>query len=305
MTRKRITHICCFLTCCFLTCAPSAWAGGAWLPDKGDGFIQMGFTRKTTDTGWDADGQYGPASPRDGQALYHDFRYAYLTGEVGLPHKLSASFLFTYLWGFEGRDRDHLESNFGLSDTWLGLKYQIKDGAWPLAAKVLWRTPFLYDQQGPYERQLYDDEGNFVMHNPEWRGILRNDLALGFALSHSMERFPGWMVLEAAYNFREGAPADDIPVYFEVGYTLPIESHNPHLKAAFNLVKSVGNDSPREPHDRFGAGPGFNDASMLRGAVSLLWPVDRWLLEVGYGQWLWGRNARRYREPFVGMGYNF
>ena len=45
------------------------------------------------------------------------------------------------------------------------------------------------------------------------------------------------------------------------------------------------------------------DNSRLEGLM--LCPVDHWLVEIGYDQWLWGRGARRYREPFVSMGYGF
>ena len=286
--------------------AAPVWGGGAWLPAQGEGNVQWGFSRKTADTWWDADGHKGIIRRNDaGETHYHDFRYGYLAGEVGLRPRLAATFVFTYLWGFEGYQPD-LEKNFGFSDAWLGLKYQLRDGDWPLAARLVWRTPFLYDQQGPYERHLYDDEGVFIMNNAEWRGLLRNDLALGFALSHSLRRFPGWISLEGAYNFRQGAPADEVPVAFELGYTPQLNIPHPlHLKLAFNLVASVGNDSAKEPIDRFRTGHAFNSASMLRGALSLRYPLDHWGFEVGYAQWLWGRGARVYREPFATLSYGF
>lgn len=284
--------------------AAPAW-GGAWLPARGTGRVQLGFSRKIADSWWDAQGHKGIVRRNDeGETHFHDFRYGYLSGEVGLHSRLAATFVFTYLWGFEGYKPD-LEKNFGLSDAWLGLKYKVRDGTWPLAMRLVWRTPFLYDQPGAYERHLYDDEGHFIMNNPEWRGLLRNDLALVFSLGQSIERHPGWTGLEVAYNFRQGAPADEIAVACEWGLALPVQTSPPRLKLAFDLVKSMGNDSERKPQDRFPTDHAFNRASMLRSALSLLYPVDRWMLEVGYAQWLWGRGARVYSEPFAALAHTF
>jgi len=313
-----------------LLAATQVWAGGAWIPEPGKGNIQLGFSRKTADTVWDAEGKdlvrHQVATDPTTPTHYHDFRYGLLSGEVGLRRRLSGTFLFTYLWGFEGYRPDDLETNFGFSDAWVGLKFQVREGAWPQALRVSWRTPFLYDQQGPYARHLYSvkrdaatlskleagqvvaDTVSFVMNNPEWRGLNRNDLALLYSVSHSFRAFPGWMSLEAGYNFRQGGPADDIPVNFELGYSFKVKSHSPHLKLGLNLVKSAGNNSPSDPHDRFNFPANFaydfNDASMFRGGLSLLWPIDKWVLEAGYNQWLWGRGARKYKEPFVGLSRN-
>lgn len=306
-----------------LLAATQVWAGGAWIPEPGDGSIQWGYSRKTADHSWDADGNTNRNNS------LHDFRYGYLSGEVGLRKRLSGTFVFTYLWGFEGPKGDE-EENFGLSDTWLGLKFQVKEGKWLQAVRANWRTPFLYDQQGPYRRHLYSvriDHGSgegraaqdttlqsgrvvsdttfFVMNNSEWRGLNRNDLAFIYTLSHSFERFPGWMNLEAGYNFRQGSPSDDIPVNFDLGYTLSVKSYRPSLKAFFNLVKSMGNNSTGEPQDRFGTNSSFNDASILRLGLALLVPVDKWFVELGYDQWVWGVGARQYKEPFFGITRTF
>ena len=309
-----------------LLAATQVWAGGAWVPEPGKGSIQWGYSRKTGHQIWDDQGNGFIKKNAAGKLpTLHDFRYGILSGEVGLHKRVSGTFLFTYLWGFEGA-KPNQEENFGFSDAWLGAKFQVKNGTWPQALRASWRTPFMYDQQGPYQRHLYSvkhdaanlakleagqtvaDTVSFVMNNPEWRGILRNDLAFLYSVSHSFHRFPGWMSLEAGYNFRQGGPSDDIPVNFELGYTFKVKSYTPHLKLSGNLVKSVGNNSKSDPHDRFNFPASipfdFNDASMFRGGLSLLWPVDNWFLEVGYNQWLWGRGAFQYKEPFFGITRN-
>ncbi|MSR82924.1 MAG: hypothetical protein EXS58_08355 [Candidatus Latescibacteria bacterium] len=317
-----------------LLAATQVWAGGAWVPEPGKGSIQWGYSRKTAGQVWDKDGKTTPVKVIPTTSL-HDFRYGYLSGEVGLYKHLSGTFVFTYLWGFEGQ-KGAQEKNFGFSDTWLGAKYQVHGGKWLQAVRANWRTPFMYDQQGPYKRHLYSvkidhlteggrpgaqdttiasgtnnkgrvvsDTTYFVMNNPEWRGLNRNDLAFTYTLSHSFERFPGWMNLEAGYNFRQGSPSDDIPVNFGMGYTFSVKSHRPSLKGFLNLVKSVGNNSASEPHDRFGTTSTFQDASILRAGLALLWPIGNWNIEAGYDQWVWGIGARQYQEPFFGITRNF
>jgi hypothetical protein len=57
----------------------AAFAGGAWLPGKGNGDVQGGFSRKQADTSWDANGDI---LDHTGRAESHDFRYGYVSGDV-------------------------------------------------------------------------------------------------------------------------------------------------------------------------------------------------------------------------------
>ena len=59
------------------------------------------------------------------------------------------------------------------------------------------------------------------------------------------------MNFETGYTWREGAPADQVPVYAELGYPLPWWGLA--AKGAITYVRSLGNDSPRQPDDRFGS----------------------------------------------------
>lgn len=95
------------------------------------------------------------------------------------------------------------------------------------------------------------------------------------------------------------------PIWLAKSVCARASLHPLHVKRLFNWVASVGNDSAKEPIDRFRTGHAFNSASMLRGALSLLYPLDHWWLEVDYAQWLWGRGARVYREPFASLSYDF
>jgi hypothetical protein len=286
----------------------AGFCGGAWLPEPGQGDIQLGFSRKTASTSWNVNGDaFRNLTTRDGRRVvtYHDFRYAYLSGEVGLLRRVSARFTFTYLDGYEGPHFD-LEKNAGLSDAWVGLKFGLTEGSWPMAIGATLRTPYLYDQPGTYNRHLFDSQGNFRGVSPEWRGLLKHDYTLTYLLSHSYQEGRGWVNLETGYTWREGAPADQVPLWAELGYPLPWGGAA--VKGTLYAVKSMGNDSPRQPDDRFGSSAtnNFNDASMARAGVAFLVPLyERFGVELGYNHWIWGESARRYREPYLSFGYKF
>ncbi|MEA2564134.1 MAG: protein XagA [Acidobacteriota bacterium] len=293
----------------FLTVsAGTGFCGGAWVPAPGDGDVQLGFSRKTASTSWNASGDsFQNTTVRDGETKlhYHDFRYGYLSGEVGLLPRLSTRFVTTYLYGLEG-PHDDLEKNSGLSDAWFGLKYALAQGDWPMALAGTVRTPYFYDLPGAYNRYLFDANGQRRGVSPEWRGVLKHDYTLTYLLSHSMWEGRGWMNLEAGYTWREGAPADQLPISAELGWPLPFAGAA--VKGSLVYVGSLGNDSLREPDDRFGANAtfNFNDASMARVGVSLILPVQQATnIELGYNQWVWGESARRYDEPFLSVGYRF
>lgn len=284
----------------FVSLSVSAFAGGAWMPAPGDGDVQLGFSRKTASTSWDTSGE------AFANGAYHDFRYAYLSGEIGVTRRLSARFLVTWLHGLEGAHGDY-EKNTGWSDAWLGVKYGVKQGAWPVAVAATMRTPALYDLPGAYNRHLFDSNGNMRGVSPEWRGVLKRDYTLSALVSHSF-RERGWMSVETGYTWREGAPANQIPLSAEVGW--PLRWHGAAIKGSVSAVASLGNDTPAQPDDRFRARAdgtfNFNDASMMKGSASLIVPLTRGVdFEIGYSQWLYGKSARRYREPYASFGYRF
>lgn len=305
MSTRRIA----VFTCAVLLVSSAALdAGDAWVPDPGDGTLQLGFSRKTASTSWDGAGNVFPDLDHAGKISYHDFRYTYLSGEVGLAKNLSGMFLFTYLYGLEGEHGNEVK-NAGFSDTWLGLKYQVHHGNFPVAVEFTYRTPFLYDLPGPYSYYLYNQNGTIRSPSPEWRGLLKHDYTLSAAVSHSLNGGRGWWDAEAGYTWRQGAPADQIPLYAEAGYRLPF--FDASGKVFGQVVRSRYNNSLPQPDDRFnmvGHHYNFNTASMARLGASVLVPFgahSRWSAEIGYDQWVWGRSARRYREPFVSISRSF
>lgn len=294
------------LTLCSLVFAvsPPLFAGGAWVPEPGHGEIQLGLSRKTAHTSWNA---FGHVIAHSGRFQNHDFRYLYLAGEVGLRRGWSADFLITWLDGLEGPDGD-LHRNEGWSDAWFGLKYGWGKPEHPTAVRLEVRTPVFYDIDGPYTLELYNRDGELVGNSPEWRGLLKHDITLYGLHSRSIRGGAGWASVEVGYTWREGAPADQIPVNLDVGWTLPWADLA--IKGSVSWRQSLGNDSARTPEDRFGSREdyNFNDASMGSAGLSFLLPFgsrNQWYAEAGYNIWVWGRSARQYEEPFASLSFRF
>lgn len=289
----------------FLTLgAAPALAGGPWVTPQGEPEVRLGWSRKTATVSWNA---FGDTLDHNGHA--HDFRYYYLDGEVGLTDRLSGTFLMTWLDGREGRP-GHVETNSGFSDAWFGLKYALREGSTPMALAVNIRTDIFYDIDGPYERHLFDEDGNFITENPEWRGLNRTDAALLYHVGRSLAGGRGWTSGLVGYNWRDGAPADEVPLGAEIGWKLPW--YDIAVKGSTYWSFSMKNDSVPSEGDRFDfrgrTDYNFNFASMGRIGGSVLVPLGRdgrYVLEAGYNRWIWGESARKYSEPFASIGARF
>ncbi|MEA2691120.1 MAG: hypothetical protein QOJ16_507 [Acidobacteriota bacterium] len=291
------------LAFCLIVPRPAA-AGGAWVPDPGHGNVELGYSDKVASDQWDSSGHVFGHFP-GGTRNYHDFKYGFLSGELGLVKNLSATFLIAYLDGLEGA-KNNQEHNAGLTDAWYGLKYKLRGGDLPMALSFVVRTPWFYDLPGPYNRHLFNSDGSFRGVSPEWRGLLKYDYTLSYLISRPAFD-GGWMNFQAGYTWRDGAPADETPVSFDLGYPLPFWHADLKLDAFY--VHARGNNSRPQPDDRFGARPtyNFNKASMFKAGIGLWIPLgaSAWAVDIGYDQWLWGRSARRYKEPHLSINRNF
>lgn len=294
--------------------ASAASAGGAWVPDRGTGDLQLGYSVKTANTSW------GPTGNDRISDSWHIFRYVYNGGEVGLSQNFSFRYLVLYLDGLEG-ERGDMEHNAGFSELFVGLKYKLREGKWPMALAANVRTSHLYDLPGQYDRHLFgvdeddlDGDGDvteaiFKSVSPEWRGLLGEDYGVSYLVSRSLFE-GGWMNLEVGYNYRTTNLGDEIPLTFELGYPLPWKGLV--AKGTYRWVQSVGNHEPiiRDPEDRFGCSENncFPDASIMvlgGGLFRDFGAQKKWWGEVGFNEWVWGRSARKYEEPFLAIGRRF
>jgi hypothetical protein len=108
--------------------------------------------------------------------------------------------------------------------------------------------------------------------SPEWRGLLKRDYSFSYVASRSLYQYRGWASLEGGYTWRDGAPADQLYFTGDTGYPLPF---------AGALLKMGGS------------------------AIFPFGSKKQWSAEIGYNQWMWGRSARRYKEPFISVGRSF
>jgi hypothetical protein len=277
-----------------------ALAGGGWVPDPQSGYVGIAFTDKFSNAAWDARGDSTTAAEET--AMGDDLKYISLSGEIGIVDRVCLLFSVPYLYAREGQD-----TGSGFSDLLFGGKVSIIDGQLPLAASVVARVPWLYDRGGAYRR--YDSPEDAAAHrlSNQWRGLLKYDVAFTLHASTSFLEGRGWATLEPAILFRTGAPSHALPVGAEVGYR-PFDALPLDLKVFSALSLSFHDSHPSSAGDRFSASPSFdfNDASMWKIGASLL--VRPWLgliVEGGYDQWIWGRSARMYHEPFISIGWIF
>src|SRR2546426_4256763 len=185
-----------------------ALAGGAWVPPPVHGYVYLGFSRKTAGTSWAVDGHaYDNVSSSTGKVSWHDFRYLYLFGEVGIFKNSSIVLTPTWLYGLEG-PKDNYEKNVGLSDAWIGFKYQVFKGSVPMAFGFNHRTPYFYDLPGAYSRTLFDSAGKPRGVSPEWRGLLKHDYSISYMARRSLAGYRRWGTPPAGDTRRGGGPPD-------------------------------------------------------------------------------------------------
>lgn len=128
--------------------AADAYAGGPWALKKGKGRLTAGYSRKTAGSRWIEHQLEQNHDSTLVNGLFHDFRYGYITGEIGIIDNLELSATINYLWGYERVDGNPSlpgtqpiwEINEGFTDSWLNLKYQFLEGEYPMAVMLSTRS---------------------------------------------------------------------------------------------------------------------------------------------------------------------
>lgn len=235
-----------------------------------------------------------------------NYRFLYLSGDVGLMNRLEASVLLTYLWAAEtvdstAEDPSHFYN--GASDMWVGLKYQVLDGEFPVAVAAQVRLPYLYESSSVKNGQLLT----------EIPGLLRRDYDLNVHASHSFSSAL-YATTTAGIRLREGAATNQILYGADAGYKLPILDDRIELRLGLDGVASVGTPDPSTSKDRFQGRQleraphffDFNDASYTRGQMGLSVEVLPSLsLSGGYSYILWGHSVVVHEDFVVQAGYSF
>ncbi len=379
MMHQRYLPFCGILFLAFFVFSSDAFAGGPWVLGKGQSDLSLGFSRKVGKERWsqfhlDPNGtpknynddvdSFALVSSPDSSTVdgkFHDFRYYYFQGSVGIIKNLELDWTINYLEGREAQTKDprtgqlhtyynsdgsmvkgadgayHYatwELNSGFTDSWLGLKYQFRHGAWPMAIEVNSRFPDLYQQPGePYTRynyqyvsSTYNDVANdtsytikdtIVEAGSEWRGLNGRDIAFVLHGGHSFFK-NGALYLQgfAGYNWRRNlqlkrtAYADQVMVGINGGYNITINDKISLLPTFWiDYIGGIGNGGQPEVSDRFYSpykNNNFNNSKTLRGYLNLNFIYNRRIdVEAGFGKWLWGKGAVKYSETFVQLSYLF
>ncbi len=191
LLQKRILVLLSFILIIFLQ---DSFAGGPWVLGAGQSNLSLGYSRKVGKKRWSAtitepDGStkldknynndvitYSLVDPHDSVTVdgkFHDFRYTYFQGQIGICKNLELDFTINWLNGLEAQRSDPYtgklwtyydsegnmvigengtyhyavwEKNHGFTDSWIGLKYQFLHGNWPMAIEVNTRFPDLYNE---------------------------------------------------------------------------------------------------------------------------------------------------------------
>jgi len=360
-----------------VTITDASFAGGPWVLGKGQVDLSLGFSRKVGKERWqhyhlDPNGtpknlnddvdSFALVKPPDSVTVngkFHDFRYYYFQGSIGITKNLELDWTLNWLEGRESQTRDpktgilhtyydsegtmvkgpdgayHYavwELNSGLTDSWLGLKYQFLHGQWPMAFEINSRFPDLYQQPGEaysrynYQYLLYNynDVANdtsytvrdtVVEAGSEWRGLNGRDFAFILHTGHSFFK-DGALYVQGfiGYNWRRNlhfkrtAYSDQVLIGINGGYNLKITDKVTLLpKLWFDYTGGIGNGGQPELSDRFYSpykNNNFNNSKALRGYFNFdVIYNNRLDVQAGIGVWLWGQGAVKYTEMFIQVSY--
>lgn len=286
-----------------LMCTAPLFAGGGWVDPPWNGGARFGYDRK-----YQADAIRRDDNGISYTSLYnltHDYRFAFLSGDIGLPFGFELDVIATYLWAHELVDsasEDPSRIFKGFSDMYVGVKYQLLNGTFPTAIGISARLPLLYKSSSTLNGQL-------LTSIP---GLFTHDYDLIAYCSHSFDA--RWYAsAQTGFKLREGAFAHQITFAIESGYRLPILSDHVLVQAALDGAFSVGGPGYASSLDRFQPGedtPGhyfnYNNASYVRPTIAVNAEIiPHAVATLGVSLIAWGINVDVYREFFVQAGYAF
>lgn len=286
-----------------LSCTAPLFAGGGWIDQPWSGGVRAGFDHKYQPDAIRRDENGNPyTSLHD---LIHDYRFAFVTGDVGLPAGFELDAVVTYLWAQELVDttsEDPSRIYHGFSDMYVGVKYQLLSGAFPTAVGFSVRLPMLYQSSSTLNGQL-------LTNIP---GLFTRDYDLTAYCSHSFDA-QWYASLQSGFKLREGAFAHQITFAMESGYRLPVLDNRFLVQAVIDGAFSVGGPGYASSLDRFQPTqefPGhffnYNNASYVRPTLAVNADIIKHLsASFGVSLIAWGINVDVYHEFFVQTGYAF
>lgn len=150
----------------------------------------------------------------------------------------------------------------------------------------------------------------------EWRGLLKRDFGVHLLAGHSFGG-DGYAQAMLAYNFRQGAFADQIIFSIDGGYNIPVaQDWVVTPKVLFDYTGGVGNGAVPDSSDRFqfrvpGTGEPrknyyFNNGryGRLYGSAAVTFS-EKYTFDIGVGRWIFGDGSAVYWETYGQLTYAF
>lgn len=197
---------------------PSAAMAGPWTLKQG------GTYNKPAINYFSGDSTFG--APQDTLEQFEDLNFTYYN-ETGITDNLSF-ILSVPIKEITRRDRTTFNtitetSTSGVGDIDIGLRYNLSKGPIVVAVQGIFKAPYAYDGNDPLP--LGNDQEDF-----------EGRLQLGHSLGKA-----GYVVVEAGYRFRLGAPADEFRYLVEYGVDV---SRSVYVRTKLDGLLSIRNDTP-------------------------------------------------------------
>lgn len=198
---------------------PVSAIAGPWTLPAGDTY------NKPAVNYFSGDSLFGTDQPELEQ--FEDFNFTFYN-ETGVTDDLS--FIVSVpIKEIRRRDRDAAgnvttQETSGVGDIDIGLRYNLSKGPVVVAVQGLFKAPYAYS----------DD-------NPLPLGNGQEDFEGRIQLGHSLGK-AGYVVAEAGYRYRVGAPSDEFRYLLEYGVDL---GPSVYVRSKLDGLLSIGNDTPQ------------------------------------------------------------
>ena len=254
----------------------SVTQAGAWVPKKGDGYGKLAYSHYKADkfkgdndsfsefigqnTSYYAEHGLGNNFAVYGQVLYQDLEQTDVLGQV--------------------------QTNSGLGDAEIGLRYQWQLEPFVLSTSFLAKLPYLYDEKDPLAL-----------------GNGQEDFELRVLLGKSLNSF-GYVGAEFGYRLRTDSPSDEYRYLLEYGFSV---NSNLYLRAKLDGVLSANNADQLSESQTL-----MSNLSIVpeydQGKVELTagWTFDssskeKWGLELTYSREVYGENILEGNSFQIGL----
>ena len=219
VTAPKIKESALRLTLLFGVLAPVPAAAGPWTLEQGKTYNKPAVNYFTGDS------RFG--EEEEGFEDFEDINFTFYN-ETGITDDLSL-ILSVPIKEISRRDRNAAgvaatNSTSGVGDIDIGLRYNVSKGPLVVAVQGLFKAPYAYNENNvlPLGNGQEDFEGR---------------LQLGRSLGKA-----GYVVAEAGYRFRVGAPSDEFRYLLEYGVDA---SESVYLRTKLDGILSINNETPQ------------------------------------------------------------